>query len=418
MWRLIAWMASAAIAATIAAAQTAPEGVLREGLTALQRNDVESARRKLEQATAADPADPRGWLGLAQARRLAGDEAGAEEAIEEVLQTEPKEPWLAHMLAMYYAESREFDRAAEFESLYARSEPDDRDVFLRTAVWQLEAGRADLAVEFARSGLEREPRPELYTTLGQALGRLGRIDEGEEALREAIRLRPYDEEYRYNLGYLFLQAGRFDEAVAAFEEGRAVFDKSPRLEIGVGVARFGQRRFDEAVDAFLRVSALAPGLEQPHYFLSRALEHSGDRLDEVTARFEAFERARPGHYLAPFFRAKALLAGVGPRAGEEPLRQAEALLAESIRLRGDFWESHFERGVALDRMRRYEEAETELLRAITLSPQSPTPHYRLSRVYSRLGKRELAEKEVALHAELVARQRDELGLGGSDLAVP
>lgn len=234
---------------------------------------------------------------------------------------------------------------------------------------------------------------------------MGELDEAEKALRSAIRLDPYDEERRYNLGYLFLQAAQFDEAVAAFQEGREVFDKSPRLELGIGVARFAQRRFDTAMDAFLLVSRLAPGLEQPHYFLSRSLEHASDRIAEVRQRFDAFSAARPDHYLGPFLQAKGLLASLGPARDAEKLAEAESLLRASIERRDNYWESHFELGVVLDRLRRFEEARDSLLRAIEISPASATPHYRLARVYARLGQPDLAAEETKLHEELVAEQR-------------
>jgi len=397
-----------------AAAETAGEAVLREGLEALQSRQPERAAELLESAARLTPDDPRIWLGLAAARRSSGDDSGAEAAITRLLESFDPSPFLAHGIAMYYFDGGDVARAADFEAQYAALQPDDSEAFLRTASWYLQSNRADLAVEFARSGLERTPSAELYDVLGKGLADQGKIDEAEQAFRAAIELQPYDEELRYNLGYLFLQATRFDEAVAAFEEGRKVFDKSPRLELGIGVARFAQRRFDEAIDAFLLTSKLAPGLEQPHYFLSRSLEHAAGRVDDVRARFDAFAAARPDHYLAPFLQAKGLLASLGPARDAAKLSAAETLLRASIERRGDYWESHFELGVTLERMRRYEEAKAALLRATEISPASATPHYRLARVYVRLGQPELAEKENQLHQELVDAQRSAFTGGGMD----
>lgn len=394
------------------AAQPTVEQLMRDGLMALQRGDSEQAISQLEAAVSAAPKDFRPWMALAQARRMSGDMAGAEHAITQALEFTPQTPQTAHAFAMYFAEGGEFEKAGEFEARLARAAPDAPEVFLRTASWYLQGGKPALAVQFARSGLERGESAALFDVLGKALAETGELDEAEQALRSAIRLDPYDEELRYNLGYLYLQATQFDEAVAAFEEGREVFDKSPQLELGIGVARFAQRRFDEAVDAFLLVSRLAPGLEQPHYFLSRSLEHAADRIPEVRQRFDAFSAARPEHYLGPFLQAKGLLASLGPARDTEKLAEAEALLRASIERRDNYWESHFELGVVLDRLRRFEEARDELLRAIEISPSSATPHYRLSRVYQRLGEPELAEKEAALHEKLVADQRTALSGGG------
>ena len=60
--------------------------------------------------------------------------------------------------------------------------------------------------------------------------------------------------------------------------------------------------------------------------------------------------------------------------------------------------------VALEKRRAYEEASKELLRSIELNPKSSTPHYRLARVYDRLGKKEEAAEERRRHAALVAEE--------------
>ncbi len=388
----------AALAATL-------EETMRTGLLALKAGDQQTALEKMEAAVELAPEDVRPWMGLAQARRVSGDTVGAEDAIGRALEVTPQTGEFAHAFAMYFAEGGEFDKAGDFEARYARMEPEAKQVFLRTASWYLAGGRPRDAAEFARSGLERGESAELYDVLGKALAGSGDTAGAEEAMRTAIRMRPFDEDLRYNLGYLFLRAGEFETAAAAFMEGRKVFDKSPRLELGIGVARFAERRFGEAVEQFLRVSRLAPGLEQPHYFLSRALEHAQDRMAEVRARFDAFDEARPGHYLAPFLQAKGLLASIGPAGDKGDLAAAEALLRRSIERKTDYWESHFELGVVEDRLRRFEQAKASLLRAIELSPSSPTPHYRLARVYSRLGEGELARAETAKHQELVSERR-------------
>lgn len=387
------------------AAEPTVEQRMRDGLIALQRGDSVQAVSQLEAAVSISPEDFRPWMALAQARRMAADAYGAEEAINQALEHAPQTPQTAHAFALYFAEGGEFERAGEFEARLARAAPEAPGVFLRTASWYLQGGKPAEGAQFARSGLERAESAELFDVLGKALAEMGELDEAEKALRSAIRLDPYDEERRYNLGYLFLQAAQFDEAVAAFQEGREVFDKSPRLELGIGVARFAQRRFDTAMDAFLLVSRLAPGLEQPHYFLSRSLEHASDRIAEVRQRFDAFSAARPDHYLGPFLQAKGLLASLGPARDAEKLAEAESLLRASIERRDNYWESHFELGVVLDRLRRFEEARDSLLRAIEISPASATPHYRLARVYARLGQPDLAAEETKLHEELVAEQR-------------
>jgi uncharacterized protein HemY len=87
----------------------------------------------------------------------------------------------------------------------------------------------------------------------------------------------------------------------------------------------------------------------------------------------------------------------------------EALLRKSIALDGKNWESHLELGGVLDKRRAYDEAAKEFQRSIELNPKSSTPHYRLARVYDRLGKKQEAEAERERHAALVAEEEKAAG---------
>ena len=258
----------------------------------------------------------------------------------------------------------------------------------------------------------------LYEILAAAQAQLGRDQEAAEAFRGAIRLKPYDEELRYNLAYLSLRRQDFDPALRVLDEARELFDKSPRIELARGTALYGLRRFDEAIEAFLQAARLAPEAAQPHYFLGRMIEHAGDHIGDIVERQRAFAQAQPDNYLGPFLYGQALLASLPPSDEPAAYEEAAKALRRSIELKGDYWESHFELGQALERQKRYEEAQAELERAVELNPTSSKPQYRLSRVYARLGKTDLAEAASKKHAELTEAEREAIGSGLAPLAQP
>lgn len=395
------------------AAQT-PEERLRSGIAALQSNDLQEALSELERAKTLDPGDGRIRLGLAETYRLLDRPHEAEIETEAVVKMASENPTLLRGLSVYFEHAGEPGQAAGFEAAYVRSFPDDVSGFGRAAAFYLESGDANRAVEYAKSGLERHDMASLYDILGKAHADLEQIDLAAEAFRNAIRLRPYDEDYRYNLAYVALRAQRFEQAVEAFDEARQVFDKSPRIELGRGTALYGLRRFDEALDAFLLASRLAPGAPQPHYFLGRMIEHAGDDIGEILERQRAFAQAQPSNYLAPFLHAQALLATLPPSGDQDSFAKCEQLLDRSIKFRDDFWESQFELGQLLERQKRYQEAEAPLQRAVELNPVSSKPQYRLARVYARLGKTELAAAARQKHQELTEAERQAMGSGLAD----
>ena len=391
--------------------------LLTAGVAALERGKAQEAYDALSQFVARRPGDARARIGLAEASRRLGKTGDAEEQLAAAEKMAPEQPALFRGLSIYYENGGEPDKAAHYEAAYVRAFPDDFSGFGRAAVLYLEAGDGRRAAEFARSGLERRASAPLQGVLGKALSLTGDAAGAQEALEEAVRLAPYDEEYRYDLGDLHLRARRFEQAAEAFEEARKFFDKSARIEIGLGVARYGQRRFDEAVAAFLRAAELAPAAPQPHYFLGRTLEHATDRIDDVLARQKRFAELQPDNYLGPFLHAQALIASLPSQGAQEQVDQAEKLLRRSIELRDDYWESHFELGALLDRTRRYEEAASSLERAIELNDASSKPHYRLARVYARLGRREDAARERKLHRERTEAERAAMA-GGLALGEP
>jgi tetratricopeptide (TPR) repeat protein len=213
-----------------------------------------------------------------------------------------------------------------------------------------------------------------------------------ELLRAVIRRSPFNESYYFDLAQLYLKRQDFAAALETLNSGRKNFDKSAQLELASGVAYYGLRRFPEAIDAFLATIRLDPGVEQPYVFLGRMLDQAEDRLPKIVAVFAAFARSAPENYMSGFLYAKSLMV-------QHP-DQAEALLRKSIARNGEFWESHFELGVLLDQREKFEDAAREMRRSIELNPNDPVPHYRLARLYDRLGKTAEARAERELHARL------------------
>jgi len=80
------------------------------------------------------------------------------------------------------------------------------------------------------------------------------------------------------------------------------------------------------------------------------------------------------------------------------------LLRKSIAENAEFWESHFELGGVLEAKHDFAGAAREFSRAAELNPKNPGVHYRLARVYDRLGKANEAKAEHALHEKLTQEE--------------
>ncbi|MGA2576561.1 MAG: tetratricopeptide repeat protein [Bryobacteraceae bacterium] len=380
------------------------ENTLRAGLEALHGNNLPVARARLEDASRMQPNNPQAWMGLAQTYWKLGLPDLARPAAAKAESAAPESPVVLHGLAYFYSETGEPGRAASLEARYAEKTPADREAFARAIDLYLQARQAKAAIALAAKALTVEDRADIHELLGEGYEMGGQPENAVAEMRKAIKLNAYDESYYFGLARLYLRHQNAEAAVEVLQEGRKVFARSPQLELALGVAYYGLRRFSDAADCFLRTTRMAPEVEQPYIFLGRMLDQAEDKLPQVTDAYAALVKSKPDDYLASFLYGKALSLASGGSGASGDRTRVETLFRKSIALKGDFWESHYELGILLERGRDFADAAGEFQRAIELSPSSPTPHYHLARVYERLGKKTDAAAEHAAHERLSAQE--------------
>lgn len=262
--------------------------------------------------------------------------------------------------------------------------------------------QGDLAAAQANLEAARKLEPQngrVWMALSQTYWRQHKNAEADAAAAKAFALAPGDpavlkslDTYYFEVAEPLLKEQKFAEATALLEHANP---KTGQLELALGVAYYGLRRFDEAADAFLRTIQLNPEIEQPYTFLGRIVDQIPTRLPQVTERFAQYEAAHPTSAAGYLLHAKALNAqALDP---ETSLR----LLNKSLSLDAADASAHFEKGSALDSLKRFADAITEFEKAAELAPADPAAHYRLARDYERLGKHEAAQAEREKHAKLV-----------------
>lgn len=379
---------------------------LTQAAAALEQNRPAEARPLLESATRTEPRNAMAWALLAQVYLRLGQAAPlVANAAQRAEAAAPQDPRVQHLLALVHAQSGNRKKAAELESRYARSGQADKSAASRAALLHWETGGRAEAIALGEVALRSEDRVEVHEMLARAYDSAGRSVDAIRSWREVVRLRSYSEDARAELGRALLRAGKFTEAAAVLEEAHRDFDKSPQLGLALGVAYYSLRRFEDAASRFLRVIELAPDVEQPYVFLVRMIDQIPGRVPEMLPRFSAWADAEKVNHYAPFVLAKALQV-----SGEDPKR-IEELLRESIRRQPKFWESHFELAQILEQQPdQLAKSASEYKQAIASNSRQAAPHYRLARVYDRLGQKQLAAQERAIHAQLLAADKSRPGM--------
>ena len=112
-------------------------------------------------------------------------------------------------LAILLSQSGKWKQAIRVGHQLIKRQPRSDFAYCVIARSYAELGRWKMAERFYRQSLAINQTPWTWILLGSALDRLGRHDEAEDCLREALKVDPDYEEAHYNLGYSYRKEGKF-----------------------------------------------------------------------------------------------------------------------------------------------------------------------------------------------------------------
>ncbi len=382
------------------AASATFEESYRAGLQALQQNHLADARTNLENAAKAEPRKGRVWLALAQTYWKLQESDHANQAAQTAGRLAAGDAQILKLLAVFYSETGQWRKAGDVQVDYAAAAPNDVEAIPQAIESYLRAREPARVIRMGTDVHGWEERADIRDLLGRAYSDLNRPGPAAVEFQAAIRLKPYQESYRFDYANSLLQRQKFEPAIQVLQDARRTFDKSAQLELALGVAYYGLRRYSEAATAFQRTISLSPDIQQPYLFLGKMLDQIPDKLPELTRLFEKLEQEQPQSYAGYLLHAKALLA----QASDPQL--SEALLKKACSLNDKIAEPHFELGVLMQREHHFAEAAREFESAAALAPADPATHYHLAQVYDRLDKPDAARAERKRHAALMEAGRE------------
>jgi tetratricopeptide (TPR) repeat protein len=211
------------------------------------------------------------------------------------------------------------------------------------------------------------------------------------------------EEHLNRWGNLLLRERQYLQAVKVFTEGVQRFPRSERLRTGLGVALSSTGKYAEAVQQFTAATEINPSAPQPYIFLGQALILEKVQNPEARKRLEHFAKMNPQNSQALYYDAMSLWAEARGAAGRSRLNQVEALLKRAAGLDPSFGQAPFELGILYEQEGRTQEALREYQAAARATPNLAAAHYRLSRLYLRMGNREAAQQELNLYHKTQAQ---------------
>ncbi len=181
----------------------------------------------------------------------------------------------------------------------------------------LRQGKASEAVAILRQAMQMKPEDEdVHYNLAMALSRVGKTDEAIQQYNEALRLFPNYAEAHNNLGNLLMRAGRTDEAIKHFEQALAIMPDDASAHNNLGTALEKSGRSEDALLQFQKAVKLNPDYWQAHFNLAAGYMHDR-RMTDARSELETVLRLRPDFQPAKSALA-ALEAQLPPTAPSQP----------------------------------------------------------------------------------------------------
>jgi tetratricopeptide (TPR) repeat protein len=302
---------------------------------------IAAARRQVAQA----PKDPRGYVSLGRALRIAGDPAAATKALDRALALDERQSGAWYEKGLMAIDSGTLPQATDLFQKAVESDPANAPAHLELASLLLRRGDWAAAQAELEAVLRSDPaNAGAHDGLGLVLNQQGNPKAAAAEFRRAVELRPAFAEAQESLGETLLQLGDWGEASAVLQQ---------------------------ALKGNLEDRSMAT------YALASTLKHLGQKsdADKEFAQARELMRRRVTEDRAKGENDRGLQLWY---AGD--LEGAEAALRRAIEEDPDYAEAHNNLGGVLWQGKKTAEAEREFAEAVRLDPGFAKAHNNLGNV--------------------------------------
>lgn len=257
------------------------------------------------------------------------------------------------------------------------------------------AGKLEQAEALLRSASSSDPQSaSLHGELGSVLLKESKYESSVKELGLAVHIDPDSSKYIMLLSEALIGWGHFGVAVDFLHAAQSRIGKYPGYHYNLGLAYYNLQKRKEAEAEFQEALRLAPNLDRAQFLLANCLADEGN-VPKALELYRKLVKDRPND---PIYWIT-----LGQTLGQmESAYWPEALRAcrRGLTLRPGDPHGQFVTATVLSQMGDFAAARPILERLERLNPSVVYVHFALVRVYSKLGERELAQKEAAITDEL------------------
>jgi tetratricopeptide (TPR) repeat protein len=220
-------------------------------------------------------------------------------------------------------------------------------------------------------------------------------DEAEDFLRLLRKAAPNDPEILYVMVHAYSDLSTRE----AQDLGRLAPQSVPARELNAEALEL-QGKWDEAMGEYRQILKQDPQMKGIHYRIGRVLLSKPDPKPEdlQKAKEEMLEELKIDPKNAG---AEYVIGELATQAQQCP--EAIEHFSRAAKLDASFGDAFLGWGFCLLTTKQYDAAIAPLETAVRLQPGNPAAHYNLGMALSRAGRKEEADKEFAIHRELVQK---------------
>ena len=310
------------------------------------------------------------------------------------MQNQPEQSVQQHLdNAINYHQQGDFQQAAQIYRQLLQENPDQPDVLHLLGIVTSQLGQDIQAIEIINQAIAKSPDSEnYYTDLALIHFNSGHHDEAVKICEQTLQMNPENTSALLTLGNSFFQQERYEDAVLVYQKVVTLNPDDATANFNLGNALRELGKVDEAVSAFEHTLRIHSGYIEAHNNL-------GNLLRELGEHERAANHLREALILFPDYVEAHTNLGIVLKDLER-LDEAREELEFAIQLNPDFAEAYNHLGTVLDKLGIPDEALSSLNKAIELKPDYADAHNNLGSFLFKQKKLDTAKIEFQIALEL------------------
>ncbi|RKZ50632.1 MAG: hypothetical protein DRR00_14625 [Candidatus Parabeggiatoa sp. nov. 3] len=266
-----------------------------------------------------------------------------------------------------------------------QAEPNNSEMLHLLGVIAIRVENYEVALELISKAIRFNPAvSHFYNSLGNVLNCQEKSSQAIESFRRALALNPDYPEAHNNLGNAYLALEQFNQAVKCYQQALTLKPDFIEAYNNLGKVFNDQEHYEQAVETLQRALALNPNFAQAYNNLGNALSAQGKPADAITAYQRAI-RLNPNDSNAHRNLGKTL-------NEQRQWAQAITCFQQAIALNPNDADAYSNLGYTLIQQGKPRDALACFQQAIALNPNDVTAHNELGTLLKNQG--QLAEAMV------------------------